>query len=236
MSMIFRPNMPIPGLILYYDGFNSKSLTNVSSTWYDLMANSDITSVSCSSNFVSVNSYNVRIPNNGSFSSWFSNGDFSIMTISNCEDEDYPRSYHPFKLGSTVTNDTDVGFSIGHQQSKNSFEFRARDTVGNFTSSFISHPSALVLNRTYLRCFTVSRNNGIYIKYYSDGAFVGNLNFENVTGSLYGGVQDYDGWSWGDVWGWRYIGKIYSIAIWRKELTPNEISDIYSAFKGRYGL
>jgi hypothetical protein len=67
---------------------------------------------------------------------------------------------------------------------------------------------------------------------------MGTHNASSVTGSIYDGTTtDFQtGVVFGYVWGWRFIGGIYTIKVYNRILSGNEIVQNYNATKLRFGL
>ena len=232
------------GLVLNLDAGFVGSYPTTGTSWYDLSGNSNNALLANGLIYNSSNSGSVymdggdeyiQVPPSLNIQSYFSNNSFTIALTVKSDNVVYPRSRCPIYVNSTVTSNTQKGWSAGHGSSAASMEIRVCDGT-NFSNGFISHNVAE--STTYMRTFTVDRTNGTLTKYYVNGSYIGQHNATNVTGSIYDGVNtDFvTGFVFGYVWGWRFIGSIYNIIVYNRVLTDSEITQNYNAQKGRFGL
>jgi hypothetical protein len=232
------------GLVMNLDAGFDPSYPTTGTTWYDLSGNSNNALLANGLIYNSSNSGSVymdggdeyiQVAPSANLQSYFSNNSFTIFLTVKSDNVVYPRSRCPIYVNSTVTSNTQNGWSAGHGASTTSMEIRVCDGT-NFSNGFISHNVAE--STPYMRTFTVDRTNGVLTKYYVNGSYIGQHNATNVTGSIYTGTgSDFvNGFVFGYVWGWRFIGNIYNITVYNRVLSDAEITQNYNAQKGRFGL
>jgi len=238
------PNIVMDGLVLNADAGFVGSYPTTGITWYDLSGNNNngllangltYNSGYSGSVYMDGGDEYIQFAPSSNLQSYFSNNSFTVVVAVKSDNVVYPRSRCPIYVNSTVTSGTQKGWSAGHGSSTTSIEIRVCDGT-NISNGFISHNVAE--STVYLRTFTVDRTNGTLTKYYVNGSYIGQHNATNVTGSIYDGISSefVNGFVFGYVWGWRFIGSIYNIMVYNKVLTQAEITQNYNAQKGRFGL
>jgi len=128
-----------------------------------------------------------------------------------------------------------VGWSAGHTTSNTSMEIRCGDGT-NFQVGYINH--TVQQSTVYHRTFVIDRTNGAKTSYYVNGVLQGSLDFTNITGPIYNGTgSDFvNGFVFGYVWCWRFIGGVYNIMVHNRALSANEVQQNYNAQRGRFGI
>lgn len=208
--------------------------------WADISGNNNHGTTVTGSNFnyngseggnILINSQNITIPNTSNIS-FLGTESFTIETVVKSTNVAYPQSRHPIYVNRNPEFPYTLGlagWSAGHDNTASQIEIRVSDGINN-SNGFISH--SVVESTIYHRAFVIDRTNGVLTKYYVNGVLVGQHNATNVTGSIYGS----GGILFGDVWGWRFVGSLYSIKLYRKALTDAEITQNYQATRYRYGI
>ena len=242
------PPIVTNGLVINLDAGFVPSYPKNNTTWYDISSNSNNSQLI--NGLTYNNTYNgeiymdggdeyIQIAPSSNLTSYFANNSFTITLIVKSDNVVYPRSRCPIYVNGTVTNNSSggprTGWSAGHGASTTSMEIRCGDGT-NFSNGFINFN--VNESTVYIRTFTIDRTNGVLTKYYVNGNYIGQHNATNVTGSIYtGSGSDFvDGFVFGYVWGWRFIGGIYNIMVHNRVLTDSEITQNYNALKGRFGL
>lgn len=237
MSIYSGPEIITDGLVLSLDAANPKSYPGTGNTWYDLSLNKHTPTIT-GLTYTTANSGSMNMPlgselftvvPNSSLAQIFASGDFSIETVVRSTNGVYPRSRHPIYVNDTVTGASVKGWSAGHGATATQIELRVCDGT-NLANKFIAH--TVQESTVYHRVFTISRAAGALTKYYVNGALIGDFDAPSVTGTIYSG----NNLVFGNVWGWRYIGDIFSIRIYNKVLTSNEIKKSFNATRGRFGI
>jgi len=234
------------GLIINLDSGFLPSYPKNGSTWYDISGKGNNASLLNGTTYESTSDGGVvmdggdeylNIPYSTDFNQ-FKSGDFTLETFVRSDNQVYPRSRHPLKIGHTVTSTGTKGWSVGHQTCNNNIEVRVSDGT-NFSFTDLNHAN-LSESTYYHRVFTVSRSNGCATTYYLNGNLVGTHNATSVTGEIYDQNQGSDfggsGIIFGYNWGWRFIGSVNVIRFYNRALTDAEVLQNYNAQKGRFGL
>lgn len=238
MSLAHSPSIVTNGLVLCLDAANTKSYPGSGTTWTDISGNGNITSLSGTFSYNTNNIGAVKfdagdelltVSNSSILSTTFANSSFTILTTVRSDNVVYPRSRHPLYVNTNPTSSTEKGWSAGHGATSSSMEFRICDGT-NLVNGFLSYNVAE--STIYHRAFVVDRTVGANMKYYVNSSYIGQVDAPSVTGSIYtsGGLV------LGNVWGWRYMGNIYSIQVYNKVLTELEIQQNFNATRGRFGL
>ena len=237
MSVFAGPEIDNNGLVLALDATNSKSYPGSGNTWFDLSPNkltpattglTYTNTYSGSMNMTLGNELLTVVPS-ASLGQTFETGDFSIETVVRSTNGVYPRSRHPIYVNDTVTSASVKGWSAGHGATATQIELRVCDGI-NLANKFLSH--TVQESTVYHRVFTISRASGVLTKYYVNGALIDDFNAPSVTGTIYSG----NNLVFGNVWGWRYIGDIFSIRVYDRVLTAAEIKQSFNATRARYNI
>ena len=237
MGLAHSPRIVTDGLVLAMDTANRKSYTPNSTTWIDA-AGSTITANTnnglydandMGSFILDTGSKDLVFANNQTLASTFSTNNFTIIVVAKSTDAVYPRSRFPLYVNQNPTTTAQKGWSVGHGITSTQIEIRQCDGA-NLSSIFLSH--SVAANTIYHRAFVVDRSSGISTKYYVNGSYIGEAAAANVTGSIY----TSGGMLLGNVWGWRYIGHIYTFYVYNRVLTQSEVKQNFNAIRGRYGL
>jgi len=180
----------------------------------------------------------LQIPPSTNLGNLFSANSFTITVIAKSDNDVYPRSRCPIYVNGTVTNANpgqSVGWSAGHTTSNTSMEIRCGDGT-NTNVGYVYH--TVQQSTVYHRTFVIDRTNGVKTSYYVNGVLQGSLDFTNITGPIYTGTgSDFvDGFVFGNVWGWRFIGGVYNIMVHNRALSANEVQQNYNAQRGRFGI
>ena len=237
MAIFSGPEIVNNGLVLHLDAANSRSYPGTGTTWNDLSANKrQISSSGLTYNSNQGGALNMptgsellTIVPTTEIANILAAQDFSIETVVKSTNVVYPRSRHPIYVNDTVTATSTKGWSAGHTSTATQIEIRACDGV-NLVNGYIQH--SVEEATVYHRVFTISRSSGLLTTYYVNGIQVGQVNAPAVTGTIYtsGNIV------FGNVWGWRYIGDIYSVKVYSKVLSVAEIQQNYQATRTRYGI
>lgn len=235
------------GLTIMLDAGNVVSYGGTGTSWKDLTNNGN------NMNMVNGMVYNqtnggelymdggdeyLQIPPSTNLGNLFSANSFTITVIAKSDDDVYPRSRFPIYVNGTVTFQgfsQSVGWSAGHSTSNTSLEIRCGDGT-NTNIGTVAH--TVQQSTVYHRTFVIDRTNGVKTSYYVNGVLQGSLNFTNITGPIYTGTgSDFvNGFVFGYVYGWRFIGGVYNIMVHNRALSANEVQQNYNAQKGRFGI
>lgn len=236
------------GLTIMLDAGNVISYSGTGTTWKDLTTNGNNMSMVNGMVYNQTNGGELymdggdeylQIPPSTNLDNLFSANSFTITVIAKSDNVVYPRSRCPIYVNGTVTNYSSggprTGWSAGHGASTTSMEIRCGDGT-NFNSGYISH--TVQESTVYHRTFVIDRTNGVKTSYYVNGVLQGSLDFTNITGSIYTGTgSDFvDGFVFGYVWGWRFIGGVYNIMVHNRALSANEVQQNFNAQRGRFGI
>ena len=109
---------------------------------------------------------------------------------------------------------------------------------GAITQRTTLNHAAIAESTYYHRVFTVSRSAGLLTKHYLNGKYVGQVDMPSVTGSIYNTASDAGttGITFGNVWGWRYIGSVNMFRLFNRVLSESEIKQNFEATRTRYGV
>lgn len=234
MAIHYNSKIVTDGLLSAIDIKNSKTYSGSGTTFNDLSGlnnNGTATTFTHDSQDGSIllSSNNFSIPNSSRLSSILGTGSFTLETVVRSTDVAYPRSRHPIYVNSNPTGSSEKGWSAGHSYTSTKIEIRVCDGV-NLANGYINH--SVAESTVYHRIFTVDRTSGATTKYYVNGYYLGEVVAPTVTGSIYGS----GGILFGNVWGWRFIGNFYSIKVYSRVLSSNEVINNFNAIRGRYGI
>lgn len=244
MAVYSGPEIVNNGLVLHLDAANSRSYPGSGATWYDLSGNNKHASLINGTVYESTNNGGIvldggdeliNIPNSKNLD-YFGTGDFTVETFVKSTNVVYPRSRHPLQFFHTVTGAATRGWSVGHGASTSSIEIMASDGT-NIQRTTLNH-AAIAESIYYHRVFTVSRSAGLLTKHYLNGKYVGQVDMPSVTGSIYNTASDAGttGITFGNVWGWRYIGSVNIFRLFNRVLSESEIQQNLEATRSRYGV
>lgn len=237
MATLYNPRIVTDGLVLALDAGNAKSYAGSGTTWFDISGNGQSPSVSgLSFNTNCLGAINMPNGNElltivpaSSLVTTLASGDFSIETVVKSTNAVYPRSRHPMYIARNPTNANEKGWSVGHGVTSTQLEVRVCDGT-TLVNGFISH--TVQESTIYHRTFTVSRTSGVSTNYYVNSVFLGQVNAPGVTGTIYNSGNLV----FGNVWGWRYIGDLYSFKVFNRVLSATEIQQNYNATRSRFGV
>ena len=237
MAVSGGPDVVTDGLVLALDAGNAKSYAGSGTTWGDLSGNEQSPSVSelsFNTNWLGA----INMPNGNelltiapanSLVTTLASGDFSIETVVKSTNVVYPRSRHPMYIARNPTNANEKGWSVGHSSTSTQLEVRVCDGT-TLVNGFISH--TVQESTIYHRTFTISRTSGVSTNYYVNSILLGQVNAPAVTGTIYNSGNLV----FGNVWGWRYIGDLYSFRVFNRVLTQQEITQNFNSTRSRFGV
>lgn len=240
MSCCSGSNPVNSNLLLHLDAANVKSYPGS----YDLSGNENHATFANTVEWEATNSgglvfadgnETLRIAPNVSLD-YLATGDFTVETFVKSTNVVYPGSRHPLYINGTVTSASTPGWSVGHRASTNAVEIRVADGTTLAFQEIANPPISEATH--YHRVFTVNRDVGCLTKYYLNGSYMGQVDAPTVTGSIYDGVttDHLTGVVFGFVYGWRYIGVINIIKIYKAVLTQDEINRNFTSYRSRYGV
>jgi hypothetical protein len=218
MTLSHSPNIVRDGLQLYLDAANPKSYSGSGTTWFDLSVNSN--------NGTLVNGVGYDNQNKGSL---FFDGVDDYASF-NYIGSGSSFTYEIFLKPTNVSKDQMyIGYSnitANYVRIVNSRAFLSVSANGQRT---FSHSQILENNSFY---HIVSIYNGVQLKIYV------NNNLE--SGSIIN--QTLGGWGVSRLGGWldsdqrSFVGNIYSLKTYGRELSSQEIKQNFNALRGRYGI
>lgn len=218
MSCFVSPNVIGNGLVLYLDAANQKSYPGSGTVWSDLSGNSLNASL--------VNSVGYSIENNGAMTFNGVDGYASINFIRTPS----AVTYEVFIKPSNVSKDQ---MYIGSASSANyvriansaSF-FSVQTSVGQRT---LAHSQTLLNNTVY---HIVSIYNGVQLKIYVNNNLTSGT---EINQALTNANIDRIG-RWRDADQRSFVGNMYCLKIYDRELSEQEILQNFNALRGRYGV
>jgi hypothetical protein len=219
MAFYYSPKIVTDGLVLYLDAANPNSYVSGSTTWNDISRSGN--------NGTLVNGPTYSSLNEGSIV--FDGVDDYVSTNQSLTSLSF--SYEVFLRSSNITKDQMyVGTTIPATYIRivgSSAFISVNTTSGQQT---LLHSQTLSNNTTY---HIVSIYNGVRLKIYVNGVLtegsILNLPLQQpVATSRIGRWRDSDPRS--------FVGEIYNIRLYNKELTQTEVLQNYNATKSRFGL
>jgi hypothetical protein len=219
MAFYYSPKIVTDGLVLYLDAANPNSYVSGSTTWRDISRGGN--------NGTLINGPTYSSLNEGSIV--FDGVDDYVSTNQSLVSLSF--SYEVFLRPSNITKDQMyIGTTIPATYIRivgSSAFISVNTTSGQQT---LLHPQTLSNNTTY---HIVSIYNGVRLKIYVNGVLtegsILNLPLQQpVATSRIGRWRDSDPRS--------FVGEIYNIRLYNKELTQTEVLQNYNATKSRYGL
>jgi hypothetical protein len=211
------PNIVTDGLVLYLDAANVKSYVSGSTTWADISGNGRNGTLTNGPTYSSANGGSIVFDGVN---------DFASINQSNTS----PAFTYEVLLSSTDISKDQM--YIGAEESAfylrivNSRAFLSVTANGQRT---LHHSSLLGNNIIY---HIVSIYNGIQLKIYVNG-ILNEGSVINQTMSIWGGNRIG---RWRDNDQRSFVGALYSIKSYNRELMPSEILQNYNATKTRFGL
>jgi len=229
-------NLPIPGdgLVCFLDAGNEESYSGSGSSWYDL----------------SGNGYHATLVNSPGFTAndgggIVFNGTNQYATISNpspyVDFSEYQSIFMIIKPSSFSVrrNPIDLSISPSGYGSSGAITLETSGSLsyyaGRNTSQymFLSSSSTLTVNQTKMICATRNQVDTRALKWYFNGSQVStttaNRNYSRTVNS----TQNF---TIADGYVSPFAGTIYTIALYNKELSSTQISDMFDYFNTRYGI
>ncbi len=239
------------GLVLCLDATNPRSYPASGNVIYDIGGEGNNAFITGNYYYSSTNNGSIILgPSNSvimtvnpslDLSSWFRTNNFSIVSVVRADNLVYPQSSHPITVNHTVYDYRFPAWSAGHRVSKDFIEIRVADGV-NYNTTNINYPTANYISSgvMYHRVFTIDRTFGCLTKHYINGVYIGEANAPNVSGPIFdtAAAAALDaghprGLSFGNVWGWRFIGAVSQFMVFNRVLTQEEITKNFNATKRR---
>ena len=219
MAFNYSPKIVTDGLVLYLDAANPNSYVSGSTTWRDISRGGN--------NGTLVNGPTYSSENGGSIV--FDGVDDYVSTNQSLTSLSF--SYEVFLRPSNITKDQMyIGTTIPatYMRIFNSSAYISVNTTSGQRTLF--HSQTLLDNTVY---HIVSIYNGVQLKIYVNGVLtegsILNLPLEQPVATLRIG-------RWRDSDLRSFVGQIYNIRLYNKELTQTEVLQNYNATKTRFGL
>jgi hypothetical protein len=220
MAFNFSPKVVTDGLVLYLDAANTKSYVSGSTTWND----------------VSRSGINGTLVNGPTFSSENGGGiifdgiDDYVSTTQRLTNPSF--SYEVFLKPTNVSKDqmyigNELLFAL-YARINNSRAFVSIRT--NVAQRTLTHPQLLLNNNIY---HIVSIYNGVQLKIYVNNVLsVGSVINETLLTPW--GTSSIGRWINTDTR--NFVGNIYTVRLYNRELSSQEVLQNYNATKTRFGL
>ena len=218
MAIRGGPDIVDDGLVLALDAGNKKSYPSSGTTWNDLSGNGNNGTLTNGPTYDGGNLGSLVFDGVDDFISLNQVGSSSSFT------------HEVFLRPTNVTKDQMyIGYSTIAAHYVRIVSSRAFLSVSAGGQRTLSHSQTLANNQNY---HIVSIYNGVQLKIY--------VNTNLTAGSVIN--QTLAGWGTDRIGRWRdadqrsFVGNIYSLKSYNRELTPQEILQNYNATKSRYGL
>lgn len=221
MSLSHSPKIPTANLVLYFDAANIKSYPGSGTSWTDLKSNvvATMSNVTYSSPAMIYNGSS----STASFS--ISGINFSleqtiIMGIMPNEADGNRRNPYANAYGGygTITHEVAGNFNYYH------------GTNGGNGSPFNTATSGFTVGQNEKSIICVARGPST-VNWYKNG------NLQTVTTNSYPqAVSNTSTATIGSGYVSPFSGDIYFLAMYNRQLSPNEVKEFFNAVRGRYGL
>jgi len=217
MAVQYNPGIVTNGLVFCLDGANPKSYPSTGTGWFDVSG--------FSKNGTLINGVGYNSDNQGSLTF---DGVDDYVDINQYESSSQ-FTYEAFLMPTNVSKDqmyvgsTRDAFYIRLNGSK---AFLSVTAGGQRT---LTHSNTLQNNTVY---HIVSIYNGIQLKIYVNGNLTEGTVI-NQTMTTWGGNRIG---RWRDADQRSFVGRIYSLRAYNRELSPQEIQQNFNALRGRFGI
>jgi hypothetical protein len=219
MAFNYSPKVVTDGLVLYLDAANPNSYVSGSTTWRDISRSGNNGTLVSGSSYSSADGGSIV----------FDGVDDYVSTTQSLTSLSF--SYEVFLRPTNITKDQMyIGTTVPatYMRIVGSSAFMSVNTTSGQRT--LSHSQTLSNNTPY---HIVSIYNGVRLKIYVNGVLtegsILNLPLEQpVATSRIGRWRDSDLRS--------FVGQIYNIRLYNKELTQTEVLQNYNALKTRFGL
>lgn len=218
MAINYSPTIVRDGLVMYLDAANVKSYPGTGTTWTDLSGNGN--------NGTLTNGVGYSNTNNGSLVFDGIDDHVSVSQIGNTGSFSYEVFLKPTQVNKDQMYIGYNSITSNYVRIVNSNAFLSVSAGGQRT---LSHSETLINNNFY---HIVSIYNGVQLKIYVNN----NLTMGTVIN------QPLTGWGADRIGRWRdsdqrsFVGDIYCLRIYDRELSAAEIQKNFEAFRGRYGI
>ena len=213
------PPIVTNGLVLNLDAANSLSYTSGSTTWYDLSGNNTSGSLVNGPTFSSANGGGIIFDGSNDYVSTTQ----SLTSLS--------FSYEAFLMPTSASKDQMyIGTNIPafYVRILSSQPFLSVQT--NVAQRTLQYPQTITNNRP---CHIVSIYNGVQLKIYVNTVLaVGTVLNEPLQTPW--GTERIGRWR--DVDQRSFVGSIYTVRLYNRELSQDEVNQNYNALKSRFGL
>lgn len=218
MAVAYNPKIVTDGLVLHFDAGNSKSYSGSGTVWNDLSGNAF--------NGTLVNNPTFNSSNNGSITFDGTDDHVTLSQVGNTSSF----SYEVFLRPTQVSKDQMyVGYTSISSHYVRIVSGRAFLSVNAGGQKTLSHSQNLVNNQFY---HIVSIYNGVQLKIY--------VNNNLTSGAVLN--QPLAGWGTSRIGRWldgdqrSFVGNIYCLRAYNRELTAAEILQNFNALRGRFGI
>jgi hypothetical protein len=218
MAILTRNNIVTNGLVMYLDAANKISYPGTGTTWQDLSGNNNNGTLTNGPTFSTDGGGSIVFDGSNDYVSLSHIGDTTSF------------SYEVFIKPTQVTKDQMyIGYSTITSHYVRIYGSRAFLSVNANGQRTLQHNQILQNNQFY---HIISIYNGVQLKIY--------VNNDLTSGSVIN--QTLTGWGTNRIGRWydadqrSFVGNIYLLRIYNRELSQQEIQQNYNATKVRFGL
>lgn len=214
MALIHSPRIATNGLIMCVDAANIRSYPGSGTNWFDISGNGHTISLGSSVTHSSDFSGVLRFPKN---ENGFGRNTSMNLTSSNFTVISYVRKMSNGDTGRTITSQNNNWLLAHHD-----------NTFGDYFAEGWVNDIASPTSDTTWRMFTGTGNiaGDVYQLYINNSLIVSNSN----------GSAGPNGWNLNNQFGQFSDCQIANLIVYNRVLTAAEISEVFNATRGRYGL